>query len=87
MIPSKETLLNYLRTVDTGITVTFTKTDGIDRTMKCTLIESLIPPSTIPKQNTKGRSLGPDSTIRVYDLEKAAWRSFRYDSVKEVVVN
>jgi hypothetical protein len=64
-----------------GITVSFTKKDGTDREMLCTLAESLIPSDKRPKtENTKFS----DEALRVFDLDKQEWRSFRWDSIKTV---
>ena len=89
------------------ITVTFTKADGTDRTMRCTLHWNLIPEkhpiavmsysasivgreqsaglvteSTKPRKQPKE----PDpAVIKVYDLDAAAWRSFRMDRLKKIV--
>jgi len=60
--------------------VTFTKKDGTERDMLCTLVESRIPREKQPK--TSGSSSG--SAVRVFDTEKQEWRSFRWDSVKKV---
>lgn len=66
---------------ETELTVTFFKTSGEERTMRCTLDESKIPSDKQPKgTSTKKVS---DATISVYDLDKADWRSFRYESIKE----
>ncbi len=59
------------------VNVTFTKVDGTQRTMKCTLCDALIPPAT-PSENPKKKN---DSVTSVWDVEKASWRSFRNDSV------
>jgi hypothetical protein len=59
--------------------ITFTKVDGTERTMWCTLHESYIPEAAKPK-NEKPVKENLD-IIRVYDLENAGWRSFRVDSV------
>ena len=79
------------------VTVKFTKADGTNRDMKCTLNYDLIPPAP-PKSNT-GRVDGlvtesvkprkepkePDpAVIKVYDLEAQAWRSFRMDRLKKI---
>lgn len=61
--------------------ITFTKADGTDRTMRCTLIEDHIPAEKKPKGT--GRST-TDTTQRVFDLDIQEWRSFKLDSVKEV---
>ena len=66
------------------VTVTFTKKDGTERVMKCTTSDSLIPQvieeSLTPKREKK---LNED-VMSVYDLEAEGWRSFRWDSVKQV---
>ena len=63
--------------------VTFTKTDGTEREMRCTLVEGRIPSEKLPKtQQTSGQNTG--SAVRVFDTEKSEWRSFRWDSVTKV---
>ena len=59
--------------------VTFTKVDGSTRVMKCSLQEGVIP-ADIKGSDKKAN----DEVLAVWDLEKAAWRSFRLDSVTEV---
>lgn len=69
-----DTSINNLR-------ITFTKTDGSARTIRCTLVEDNIPIDQHPKGT--GRTIA-DATQRVFDLDKQQWRSFRWDSVTEV---
>jgi hypothetical protein len=68
------------------VLVTFTKKDGIDRKMRCTLQEDVIPMSKLPKERVEGeeRHLS-DEVCRVWDLESEGWRSFRWDSIKSFV--
>jgi hypothetical protein len=78
------------------ITVTFTKADGTDREMLCTLNGTKIPlrplaPTTstapvdgIVRESKKPRKAPDPHSIRVYDLEKQEWRSFRFDRLKKV---
>ena len=78
------------------ITVTFTKADGTDREMLCTLESGRIPPkppaptkSTAPvdgivRESKKPRKEPDPHSLRVFDLEKQEWRSFRFDRVKKV---
>ena len=61
-----------------NIVVTFTKADGTERQLRCTLRN--IPEEDLPK----GTGTTSDEAQRVYDLDKEAWRSFRWDSVKSV---
>lgn len=64
-----------------NLCITFTKADGTDREMQCTLLESLIPSDKAPKGTGRETS---DAVQRVFDLDKQEWRSFKWESVKEV---
>ena len=80
------------------ITVSFTKADGTERDMKCTLNWDLIPeqpqkPTTGPvdgivlesAKKPRKEAKEPDpAVIKVYDLEAQAWRSFRMDRLKKI---
>ncbi len=63
-------------------TVTFTKKDGTERVMKCTLEESKLPKVEL-KEDTKPKKESTTS-LRVFDLEKNEWRSFVIKSIKRV---
>lgn len=63
------------------VTVFFTKKDGTERKLICTLKEDKIPNEKSPKNSGKAKS---EDSIAVFDLEKSDWRSFRFDSVKKV---
>jgi hypothetical protein len=78
----REWLLGLLR--DSEVTVKFTKKDGSERKMLCTLAENKIPSENSPKSSGKTKS---DEALAVFDLEKQSWRSFRFDSVKEINFN
>lgn len=65
-----------------NLLVTFTKKDGTERTMRCTLNASSIPTETNTKE--KGTRSVPSTALAVYDLDKKEWRSFRWDSILEV---
>ena len=60
------------------VEVTFTKKDGTERVMNCTLLEDYLPETT-----GAGRSAGSDA-LAVYDVDADGWRSFRWDSIKAV---
>ena len=62
--------------------VTFTKSDGSERVMKCTLVDEYIPNTD---ERTSTRAVN-ESVLPVWDLDKNAWRSFRIDSVKAIQV-
>ena len=61
-----------------NVEVLFTKKDGSERKMLCTLVN--IPTEHQPKNEVEYT----DETVRVFDVEKQGWRSFRLDSVKSV---
>lgn len=74
------------------VTVVFTKKDGSERTMLCTTNEELIP-QVVHETNTNNPIDFPvekparkvnEELMSVYDLEAKGWRSFRWDSVKQV---
>jgi hypothetical protein len=77
--PRKEAILEKLRTDETN--VKFTKVDGTERTMRCTLVESQIPVDKRPKTSESETTSTAGSAIRVFDLDKQEWRSFRVSSV------
>ena len=82
----QDDVLKQLRTNIEGLRVVFTKKDGTDRSMLCTLAEGKIPADKQPKsEGTSGGSI-TGSAVRVFDIEKAEWRSFRWDSVKSIGV-
>lgn len=73
------------------ITVTFTKADGTDRDMLCTLDPERLPPPLVQigpvdgiVKESKQRKQPDEHSIRVFDLEKKEWRSFRFDRLKKV---
>ncbi len=70
-------LRNYI------ISITFTKKNGEERIMKCTLKDEYI-----ISEEKKSFSIRKENTeiLPVWDLENSAWRSFRIDSVKEVKI-
>ena len=73
--------LKDMLTVSEGI-VTFTKSDGTERVMKCTLNPEQLPKVEI-KEDAKPRKESTTS-MRVFDLEKNEWRSFTIKKVKQV---
>ena len=72
-------LLEMLQTDE--LTVFFTKKDGTERKMLCTLAENKIPNEKMPKNSGKSKS---DDALAVFDIEKNEWRSFRWDSVTKI---
>ena len=66
------------------VTVTFTKKDGTERVMNCTTNPNLVPPVVVKESTEKKERKVNEDTMPVYDLEVKAWKSFRWDSVKQV---
>ena len=81
-------------------TVTFTKADGTERVMECTLLQEVLnerspepeinedykipPPADMEAQRNSEPKKPNLDTIPVYDIEADDWRSFRLDSVKSI---
>jgi hypothetical protein len=61
------------------IEVTFTKVDGSERVLNCTLQTQYLPES-IEKEGIKVKN---EDVQSVWDIDNNGWRSFRFDSVKE----
>ena len=78
------------------VTVTFIKKDGTERVMECTTSTTLVPidvieekhytntdnPIDFPKPK-KEKKVNED-VCPVYDLESKHWKSFRWDSIKQI---
>lgn len=63
--------------------VKFTKSNGEERDMWCTLNPDLLPPKPEVNEDTKESKPKKknEEVICAWDLEKEAWRSFRIDSL------
>lgn len=66
---------------DGPLEVVFTKSDGTERTMYCTLQEGVVVPH---EKKTERVKQGHDDVLPVWDLEKKAWRSFKLDAIVRV---
>ena len=78
---TRDGLIDLLR--HNVVTVTFTKVNGDERTMRCTLMAEYVP--NVPTNN--GQVLLQESeskAVSVWDTEANGWRSFRVDSVKSI---
>ena len=73
---SKTNIMNMLK--NNIVNVKFTKTDGSERDMRCTLMEAFIKPHD--KKTDREKKVNED-IVSVWDIEKEGWRSFRYDSI------
>lgn len=75
-----------------SITVTFTKADGTTREMRCTLNWEIIPEDKAPKpasvdgivRESKQRKEPDPHSLRVFDMDKQEWRSFRFDRLQKI---
>ena len=73
--------LKGMLAVSEGV-VTFTKSDGTERVMKCTLVPDQLPKVEIKEDAKPRKEL--TTSMRVFDLEKNEWRSFTIKKVKQV---
>jgi hypothetical protein len=64
--------------------VTFTKVDGSLRTMPCTLKRELLPEVALTEHH-RTKVVNYD-VLSVWCTDRQAWRSFRLDNVKSLVV-
>lgn len=64
------------------VTVSFTKKDGTERIMKCTLDPSILPKSHVSEDKEPKKK--NSNTIAVYDVEANAWRSFVVRNVNQI---
>ena len=71
----REVVLEMLR--KNIMVVTFTKVDGTERTMRCTLLPEYVP---VPQGQPMKESTAQN--ISVWDVDAAGWRSFRLPFVK-----
>ena len=80
-----EELRSYLVSLlkDNVVEVTFTKVNGDQRVMPCTLNETVIPISGKSSVNTKKKN---DEVMSVWCLDKKEWRSFRLANVTNIQV-
>ena len=73
------------------VTVVFTKADGTDREMLCTLNPEQLPEVPVATgpvdgivKEAKERKKPDEHSLRVFDLDKKEWRSFRFDRLQKV---
>lgn len=64
-------------------TVTFTKATGEVRVMECTLSENHGAKYTVNENKETTKKPNPEVCV-VWDCNQQAWRSFRYDRIKEI---
>jgi hypothetical protein len=62
------------------LNVIFVKKNGDERRMRCTLHPDFLPKQVDLEEAVQKKTPNAD-TLAVWDLDKEAWRSFRYDSI------
>ena len=74
----RDTLIKNLQ--KQAMRITFTKVNGEERIMDCTLQEHMIP------QTGESNHKENETVLPVFDINKGEWRSFRLDSVTNIEV-
>ena len=72
----RETLIKSLQ--KKAERITFTKVNGEERVMDCTLQEHMIPPTKLSNRKEN------EEVLPVWDVNKGEWRSFRLDSITNI---
>jgi len=67
---------------DNIMEIAFTKVNGEERTMKCTLKPTLIPEEHKPK----GKRPSSHHLLSVWNVDENAWKSFRVHNVHDYIV-
>jgi hypothetical protein len=78
MMYDRDTLLNELRS--NVVEVLFTKVNGEQRNMICTLKPNYLPRDYIKEEDESFHQKNSD-TIIVWDVQNNGWRSFKINSV------
>lgn len=65
------------------VNIEFTKVNGEQRVMHCTLQESMLPAQIDVEEAIQKKKPNPD-VLAVWDIQSEGWRSFRWDSLKTV---
>lgn len=76
---TKDNIMEFLKA--NVAEVRFTKSDGTERIMKCTLREDLVVPYVKKTDRVKGANT---DVVPVFDVEKNEWRSFKVDAVQSI---
>ena len=66
--------------------VVFTKKDGEERIMTCTLSDYITPETTWREEIDTTKRKVNEEVLAVWDIDKDAWRSFRLDSITDLKV-
>jgi hypothetical protein len=81
-----ETFYHYLKIslLESTLNIVFTKVDGTTRTMRCTLQPNMLPEKTSLTEDSPNTEVKNIEVLRVFDLDKNAWRSFHVKNVKTI---
>lgn len=84
---NREEVLKVLRFSQVPVNVFFTKVNGDEREMNCTLNETLLKANDAEYIATAGESSDYDQNqVRVFDLDVKQWRSFLLTNLIEFTV-
>ena len=78
---TRDGLIDMLRS--NVVTVTFTKVNGDERIMTCTLLSEHIPNAPITNGEVVVKET-TSNTVSVWDVNANGWRSFRVENVKSI---
>ena len=81
--PMLHSWLNSMLKV-TEAKITFTKVDGTERVMKCTLEPTKLPVVELKEGAKPRKETTSTKALRVFDLEKNEWRSFTIKNIKRI---
>lgn len=81
---TRDGLIDLLR--HNVVSVTFTKVNGEERVMRCTLQANYIPNALTQNGELIVEKKTNSNNVSVWDTETQGWRSFRVNSVKSVSV-
>ena len=81
---TREGLVDILR--HNIVTVTFTKVNGDERVMKCTLRSEMIPNAPTQNGELVVEQKQSSNNVSVWDVDSQGWRSFRVTSVKSISI-
>lgn len=81
-IDNKETRESICKLLqENEMLVSFTKVNGDNRIMKCTTDSALIPTESLSKNETEKPDIMTLTALKVFDIDKMQWRSFKWDSI------
>lgn len=66
--------------------VDFTKVNGENRLMKCTLVADQIPETPVASDGEFSPKPVNEAVVAAWDLEANGWRSFRVENVNSITI-